>query len=400
MALLAAENLARVRSEFLANMSHEIRTPLNGVLGFAQIGYRNSEDSDKARNAFEKILTSGKLLLGIIDEILDFSKIEAGKLGIEQMEVSLAEVVGHAVELIGDRARAKRLEVRVQLESDLPASCISDPLRLGQVLINLLSNAVKFTEVGSVELSVSRQRDNLLFRVSDTGIGIGTDQLAQLFNPFQQADGSTSRRFGGTGLGLAISKRILELMGGQIRVESRLGVGSTFEFQFPYVPAVGGITIPIAAPLANAPRIDKPLTGVTILVAEDNLINQMVLEETLGDDGARVVLVSNGQEAVQRVIRDGRAAYDLVLMDMQMPEMDGLEATRRILAFAPDLPIIGQTAHAFSEEREKCFAAGMVAHIAKPIDPDELVQLVQTYVAARRGNQALPVPPIPRTGNP
>ena len=383
-ALLAAENLARARSEFLANMSHEIRTPLNGVLGFAQIGYRNAEDSEKARNAFEKILTSGKLLLGVIGEILDFSKIEAGKLGIEHMEVSLVEVIEHAVELIGDRARAKRLEIRVQLAPDLPKTCMSDPLRMGQVLINLLSNAVKFTEAGSVGLSVSRQGDRLVFRVTDTGIGIGGDQLARLFNPFQQADGSTSRRFGGTGLGLAISKRILELMGGQILVESQPGIGSTFEFRLPYVQPVKREAEPIPAADFATARCDKPLAGIAILVAEDDLINQMVLEETLVGDGARVVMVGTGQAAVERVIRDGRAAYDIVLMDMQMPEMDGLEATRRILKLAPDLPIIGQTAHAFSEEREKCFAAGMVAHIAKPIDPDELVQLVQVYVSAMR----------------
>jgi PAS domain S-box-containing protein len=386
-ALLAAENLARARSEFLANMSHEIRTPLNGVLGFAQIGYRNCEDSEKARNAFEKILTSGKLLLGIIGEILDFSKIEAGKFGIEHMEVSLVEVIKHAVELIGERARAKRLGIRVQLAPDLPKTCMSDPLRVGQVLINLLSNAVKFTEVGSVGVSASRQGDQLVFRVTDTGIGIGGDQLARLFNPFQQADGSTSRRFGGTGLGLAISKRILELMGGQIFVESQPGIGSTFEFRIPYVRPVERDSEPTPAAGFFTAKGDKPLAGIAILVAEDDLINQMVLEETLVGDGARVVMVGTGQAAVERVIRDGPAAYDIVLMDMQMPEMDGLEATRRILKLAPDLPIIGQTAHAFSEEREKCFAAGMVAHIAKPIDPDELVQLVQVHVSASTGTE-------------
>ena len=235
-ALIAAENLARIRSEFLSNMSHEIRTPLNGVLGFAHIGLKNSHDAVKASNAFEKILSSGKLLLGVVNDILDFSKIEAGKISIQPTTVMLAEVMEHVRELVSDRATAKGLPIQINYANDLPPSCLIDELRLSQVLINLLSNAVKFTEQGLVKLSAAREEDNLVFTVTDTGIGISNDQLALLFNPFQQADGSTTRRFGGTGLGLAISKRIVELMGGNIRVESVPGVGSTFEFRVPYNP--------------------------------------------------------------------------------------------------------------------------------------------------------------------
>jgi PAS domain S-box-containing protein len=234
-ALIAAENLARLKSEFLANMSHEIRTPLNGVLGFAQIGSRNSENSEKVRDAFAKIQLSGKRLLGVINDILDFSKIEAGKLSIEQTEVVLAEVVEHAIDLVRDRAQAKQIDLRVEFASDLPRTCVSDPLRMGQVLLNILSNAVKFTEVGSVSLSLSRQGDMLVFKVEDTGIGMDAEQLGVLFNPFQQADASASRKFGGTGLGLAISKRILELMSGNIQVDSQPAVGTCIEFCFPYV---------------------------------------------------------------------------------------------------------------------------------------------------------------------
>ncbi|MFA5083741.1 MAG: PAS domain S-box protein, partial [Hydrogenophilaceae bacterium] len=379
-ALIAAENLARLRSEFLANMSHEIRTPINGVLGFAEIGARNYQDSEKARNAFQQILGSGKRLLGVINDILDFSKIEAGKLNIEQTEVSLAEVIRQAIELTRERVQAKDLKLLVKLAPDMPMTFLGDPLRIGQVLINLLSNAVKFTKAGSITLSTSRQDDELVFTVSDTGIGMNAEQLAQLFQPFQQADGSTTRKFGGTGLGLAISKRILELMGGGIRVESQPGVGSTFEFRLPYVEASARTeAIPDSLPTATG----KPLAGLSILAVEDDPVNQEVLETLLVADGARVVLAGNGREAVERVMKDGGEAYDIVLMDVQMPEMNGYEATRRILALAPALPIIGQTAYAMAEEKVRCLESGMVDHIAKPIDSRALVQLVLQHVTSR-----------------
>ena len=378
-ALIAAENLARVKSEFLANMSHEIRTPLNGVLGFAQIGYRNYQNSEKARDSFAKIQLSGNRLLGIINDILDFSKIEAGKLRIEQTEVVLSEVIEHALDLVRERAQAKQIDLRVELASDLPKTCISDPLRMGQVLLNILSNAVKFTEAGSVTLSLDCRDGMLVFKVTDTGIGMNAEQIGALFNPFHQADASASRKFGGTGLGLAISKRILELMNGNVRVNSCTGVGSSIEFCFPYVMPEGA-----AETQANLQdemgEGKKPLAGISILVADDEAINRMVLEEILVEYGAGVVLVENGQEAVARVMHDGRDAYDVVLMDIQMPEMDGFEATRRILELAPDLPIIAQTAHAFNEEREKCFAAGMVDHIAKPIEPEALGEMIRQHV--------------------
>jgi len=379
-ALIAAENLARVRSEFLANMSHEIRTPLNGVLGFAEIGLRHYQNSEKARDAFTKIVASGTRLLGVINDILDFSKIEAGKLTIEQTEVRLAEVVGHAVDLVRDRAEAKQIKLQVMLAPDLPPTCISDPLRIGQVLLNVLSNAVKFTEQGSISLSLLCEREQLVFSLTDSGIGMSERQLGELFNPFQQADASASRRFGGTGLGLAISKRILDLMGGAITVHSQSGVGSTVEFRLPYVPSAP-LAIECPAVCADETSLGaKPLAGISLLCAEDEPVNQAILEEILREDGARVVMVGNGREAVECVLRDGRDAYDIVLMDLQMPEMDGYEATRRILELAPDLPIIAQTAHAFLEDRERCMAAGMVAHLAKPIDPDALVKMVRQHV--------------------
>ena len=385
-ALAAAENLAQARSEFLANMSHEIRTPMNGVLGFAHIGQRNYKDPEKARNAFDKILASGNQLLAVVNEILDFSKIEAGQLKIEAVDMSLVDAIDQSLELVADRARAKGLDLRLETASDFPLRCVSDPIRTGQVLLNLLSNAVKFTELGSIVLSASRQGDELVFRVTDTGIGISPEQLGYVFNPFQQADGSTTRKFGGTGLGLAISKRLLELMQGHISVESTPGVGSRFEFRLPYVQPAAPSATPAPAPTAEVALPDKPLAGISIMVAEDDEINQMVLEFNLVEDGARLVIVGNGLEAVERIVSDGPDAYDIVLMDIQMPEMDGYEAARRILELAPDLAIVGQTANAFAIDRDKCLAAGMVGHIAKPIDPQALVQLVLQIVAAKRSN--------------
>jgi len=384
-ALFAAENLARIRSEFLANMSHEIRTPLNGVLGFADIGFRNCENSAKARDAFAKIQLSGKRLLGVINDVLDFSKIEAGKLGIEQTTVHLAEVVDHAVELLSDRAAAKGIELRVELAGDLPATCLSDPLRLGQILLNVLSNAIKFTERGHVALTVSLQGDELAFRVVDTGIGMNDAHLAELFNPFQQADASSTRKFGGTGLGLAISKRILDLMQGRIEIQSQPGIGTRVDIRLPYVAAPARSQEKTPAP---TPGEIRPLAGISFLVAEDEPINQSILYENLVEDGARVVMVGNGREAVERVRADGGAAYDFVLMDIQMPEMDGYEACRRIRAIAPELPIIAQTAHAFSEEREKCLAAGMIGHLAKPVDLENLLEIIRRHKRSARAPKA------------
>lgn len=383
-ALVAAENLARVRSEFLANMSHEIRTPLNGVLGFAQIGYRNVQNTEKARDAFAKIQLSGNRLLGVINDILDFSKIEAGKLRIEHTEVVLAEIVEHSLDLLRDRAEAKQLDLQVELAPDLPRSCISDPLRMGQVLLNILSNAVKFTAAGRVRLSLSLENDWLVFKIADTGIGMDATQLEALFNPFQQADASASRKFGGTGLGLAISKRILELMNGDIQVSSQPGAGTSVEFRFPYIKPEPG-NIQNGNGQEDAEQLaKKSLAGISILVAEDEKINQLVLQEALKECGALVVMVDNGQEVVERVLRDGREAYDVVLMDLQMPEMDGYEAAGRILAVYPDLPIIAQTAHAFSEEREKCLATGMVDHVAKPVDIDALASVVRQHLTSKQ----------------
>jgi PAS domain S-box-containing protein len=375
----AAERASRAKSEFVANMSHEIRTPLNGVLGMAQVGYRDSQGQPRLHDTFGKILSSGKLLLGIINDILDFSKIEAGRLKIERVPVSLVEVIRECVSLMQERASAKKLVLRVKKAPDLPPACLSDPLRLGQVLMNLLSNAVKFTEEGSVTLSAALEGGDLVFKVIDTGIGMTREQAEKAFRPFEQADGSTTRKFGGTGLGLTITRRLVELMGGSLAVESTPGQGSVFEARLPYIPAVS----PRAAPNGRTQAPHRALAGLKVLVVEDNLVNQAVLESALKDEGAEVVVANNGQEAVDCVAQSGAAAFDTVLMDIQMPVMNGHEATQRILELAPGLPVIGQTAHAFAEERQACFDSGMVEHLAKPIAQDDLVAAILRHLPAR-----------------
>lgn len=381
-ALQASESLSRARSEFLANMSHEIRTPLHGVLGFAEIGMRHSDKPERVQEAFGRIIASGKRLLGVVNDILDFSKLEAGKLLIEQTPVALSEVIEQTLALLEGSAQKKGIALTVTMASNVPSTCLSDSLRLGQVLLNVLSNAVKFTDQGRVALRVERDNEWLRFTVQDTGIGMSQTQLGQLYTPFQQADASATRRFGGTGLGLAITRRILEQMGGKIAIRSVSGEGTTVVITLPYIPA----SLARRQELTQVPEgeIGQRLLGLRILVAEDEPINQAILEENLREEGAEVVLVGNGRDALAQVAEHPQT-FDLVLMDLQMPEMSGLEATREILAIAPDLPIIAQTAHAFEEERERCLEAGMVDHISKPIDTG----LLLTILARHRAQKAL-----------
>ncbi|MGB0128505.1 MAG: ATP-binding protein [Rhodocyclaceae bacterium] len=369
-----AERLARIKSEFLANMSHEIRTPLNGILGMAQVGLRKSAGRSSAEESFRKILQSGRLLLGIINDILDLSKIEAGKLRIESLPLNLPQLLEDIIEILQAQACAKGIGLSIDKGSDLPAGILGDPLRIEQILLNLLSNAVKFTERGSVVLVVRREADTLVLGVRDTGVGMSPDQIERLFAPFEQADGSTTRKFGGTGLGLSIAKRLVELMAGEIRVASQPGQGTLFEVRLPLIVAPDAVPDgPASAPVApTGPR----LAGLSLLVAEDNEVNQLVVTEFLTEEGAQVTLAGDGQQAIDRIVCDGADAFHLVLMDIQMPVMDGYEATRRIREIAPNLPVVGQTAHALAEEREQCLAAGMVDHLAKPLEVEDLVAVV------------------------
>ena len=386
----AAERLARTRSEFLANMSHEIRTPLNGVLGMAQIGYRDSAGRGKARDTFWRILESGRLLSAIVDDVLDLSKIEAGKLAIESIPIDPRRSVDAAVAALADRAALKGMQIVAEKAPNLPASILGDPIRIAQILINLLSNSVKFTEHGEIRLAAFRDGGQLVFRVSDTGIGIAAEHLERLFSPFEQVDGSTTRRYGGTGLGLTISRQLAGLMSGEIHASSRLGSGSDFELRLPCVESAEGAA-PAPAPSFSAARPLSRLKGLRILVAEDNEANQLMLDDVLSFEGAQLEIVANGRLAVDAVARDPQA-FDVVLMDVQMPEMDGREATRRIAAIAPALPVIGQTAHALPEEHERCRAAGMVETITKPLDYDALVAMILRHVGQAPA-AVVPAPP-------
>ncbi|TPQ28125.1 PAS domain S-box protein [Methylomonas koyamae] len=379
----AAEQLARLKSEFLANMSHEIRTPLNGVLGLAQIGYRDSVGRGETQEIFSRILDSGKLLLTIINDILDFSKIEAGKLEIESVPLDPGYLADTALQTFAEAGAVKGLKLLVQNDA-LPKACLGDPVRISQILINLIANAIKFTQTGEICLSGSCEGGELVFRVRDTGIGIAESNLARLFEAFEQADSATTRKFGGTGLGLAISRRLALMMGGTLEVDSRLGVGSTFTLRLP-LRLIDHCDNPVAITRTTG---ERRLAGLRILAAEDNAINQLVLEDFLRQEGAEVQMVANGRLAVEAV-QHAAQNFDLVLMDVQMPEMDGLEATRLIRQIAPALPVIGQTAHALKEEHRRCLAAGMAATLTKPLDIETLVSALRDQIGNAGANPGL-----------
>ena len=385
----AADAASRAKGEFLANMSHEIRTPLNAVLGLAKIGVRDNAGR-AGQLTFGRILDAGEHLLAVVNDILDISKIEAGKLDIETRPFQLPVVVANAHSLLAGTAKQKGLACTLDEATDLPQWVLGDSQRLQQVLINLLSNAVKFTDRGGVHMEVGREGDDICFKVTDTGIGMAPEQLAKLFRPFEQADSSTTRRYGGTGLGLAISRNLALLMGGDITVRSTPGAGSSLTLRVP-LPESGRPGV-----VSQHGGLDDPaeqrLAGVRVLVAEDVEVNRLILDDLLLHEGARIVLVENGAQAVERVAQTAGAAFDLVLMDVQMPVMDGYEATRRIRAIAPGLAVIGLTAHALAEERSRSLAAGMVEHVTKPIDAAELVAAILRHCARRVGQ--------PRAGGP
>ena len=368
-----AEEATKSKSEFLANMSHEIRTPMNGVIGMAYLALK-TKLSPKQRDYVSKIHHAGKSLLGIINDILDFSKIEAGKLSMEHTDFDLEEVVANTTAIIGHAIAEKNLVLNIDVDPDVPRVLKGDPLRLGQVLTNLLNNAVKFTETGEIRLRASLaerhgERVKLLFSIQDTGIGMSTEQSAQLFQPFVQADSSTSRKYGGTGLGLTICKRLVDMMDGDIRVDSQPGAGSTFSFTAWFDP---GSELPSQGEVAWAfPQHD--LGGMRVLLAEDNDINRQIVVELLSAAGARVDAAGNGREAVDMALAGG-VPYDVILMDLQMPDMDGFQATLRLRAEPrlAALPIVALSAHAQDEERRRCLEIGMNGVIVKPIDPEVL----------------------------
>ncbi|WP_162136947.1 PAS domain S-box protein [Magnetospirillum molischianum] len=498
-ALAEAERLASLRREFLANMSHEIRTPLSAILGIAQIGGRDCGEPG-GREKFSRILDAGHGLQQVIDDILDFSKIESGKMKVETIPMNVGEVVDRAIDMLALRAWDKGLRVEVREGADIPLRCLGDPNRLCQVLINLLSNAIKFTRAGgTVTLGVACVPNRLVLSVSDTGIGIAPEAAERLFQPFEQADGSTTRRFGGTGLGLSISRNLVGLMGGTITLDSALDQGSIFTVILPLVgaeaappwplaevallglsaseadqalrtlprcrliaagslssdetaalvlidrailgdPALVGavraridrgkrvavlvqpgeigsvVAIPLGAAVIERPFRPRHLrqllaeetlrpggavetvfrlSGLRVLGAEDNEVNRLVLDDMLQIEGASLTCFENGRLALDHLLQHGADSFDLVLTDVQMPELDGYGLAQEISRFAPRLPVIGLTAHAMDEERVRCLTAGMVDRVIKPISPDTLVAAILRHVIVLQedehrmtGNQA------------
>ena len=376
----AAQAASQSKSQFLANMSHEIRTPMNAILGMLTL-LRKTQLSPKQADYASKSESAAQSLLGLLNDILDLSKAEAGKMTLEEQTFSLPDLMADVQVIVTAYVGSKSVELAFDMAPGLPKHLIGDSLRLKQILINLCGNAVKFTDSGLVTVSVqdidwASDKVMLKFAVQDNGIGIAPENQAKIFSDFTQAEASTTRRFGGTGLGLAISQRLISMMGGKLELFSILGSGSRFYFT---------ITLGIAArPVSEQPTtltnkvVRLGLDGMRILVAEDNFVNQQIACELLESEGALVTLANNGQQAFD-LIAQTQSAFHVVLMDMQMPVMDGLTATRqiRLTLDANTLPIVAMTANAMDSDRAACLEAGMNDHVGKPFQMAHLRMVLQ-----------------------
>jgi len=384
----AAEESARAKAIFLATMSHELRTPMNGVLGCTQL-LQDTSLTDQQRQLLETMHRSAESLLVLVNDILDFSKIEAGKMTLEVADVEIRPLIEDVITLTSEVAKKKGLNLRVQLAPDIPAVLRGDPIRLRQVLFNLVGNAVKFTEQGGVDVLVRLMPCNqknsdailLYWTVKDTGIGISADQQARLFGAYAQAEASTARRFGGTGLGLMICCQLVELMGGAMMVESKPGEGSAFSYTTSLLPAIQR-EMSAHVGKASTPSMTDRTTALRVLVVDDNEINQVVACKFLQKLGCQVEVARNGREAVDSI---ARATYDAVLMDCEMPEMTGYEATQEIRRHeqhtAKHLPVIALTGHASPEDAAKCRQAGMDDVLTKPLTLPALREKLERLLA-------------------
>jgi signal transduction histidine kinase len=401
-ARVAAERANQAKSDFLANVSHELRTPMNAIIGMTDLALEEHV-SPTVREHLDVVKNNARLLLDLLNEILDLSKLEAGKFSLENAPFDLREMTTQLIDTFRHRAREKGITVAHAIAPDVPARLSADPLRLRQVLMNLLSNAVKFTEHGSVTLGVTVESTSdrnvwLRFRVSDTGIGISAADQEKIFAPFTQVDASSTRRHGGTGLGLAIASDLVRAMGNRLSVRSEVGVGSEFFFTFPLgrvdveehlaAPVNGATTAEKPAVAQNdaakeAKSLAEPSASLHVLLAEDVPTNQKLVVLFLTRRGHKVDVASNGAQAVEMA---ARKKYDVILMDVQMPEMDGLQAAAAIRALpdAVHVPIIALTAHAMQGDRERCVAAGMDDYLPKPLDMRKLLEKVES--AARLPN--------------
>jgi PAS domain S-box-containing protein len=404
-AKLAAEDASRSKSEFLANMSHEIRTPMTAILGFADMLATEGQADGKSATQLEWISTirrNGEHLLSIINDILDLSKIEAGRMSVEATEVRPGSLITDVLRLMNISARAKGLSLSAEFDGPLPSRVSSDPLRLRQILVNLVGNAIKFTASGSVTIRAGYDQgtSTLRFSVTDTGIGLTPEQRARLFGAFVQADTSTTRRYGGTGLGLRISKRLAEMLGGDITVASTPGLGSRFTLVVRAAKLNDSVLsetfltgqLPELAPLAAPADPLLPLADVSVLLADDGEDNRRLITFYLVKAGATVTTVANGRLALEALTVDGSVSgalaepprFDLLLTDMQMPELDGYETARRLRALGSRLPILALTACAMTGDAKRCIAAGCDAYASKPIDRVALIETCRSVLAAAR----------------
>jgi signal transduction histidine kinase len=380
-AIKEAQQARKMQEQFLANMSHEIRTPMNGIKGMTDL-LLETPLSDKQHDMAGMIKRSINTLLVVINDILDFSKIKAGKLHIEKIDLSIREVLNSTRSLFAHPLHSKGLQLQISVDPNIPDCVTGDPHRLNQVLNNLVSNAIKFTNKGGINIDVRIQEqtaDSIIvcFKVTDTGVGIPEESIGYIFDSFSQASEDTSRRFGGTGLGLTICKQLLQLQGGDISVSSTAGQGSTFKFYLPY-----GLTNKKApeAPANPATQEYKNLlAGKNVLVAEDNEINQKLIEFVLRKAGGAVTIANNGEEAVQHLQQD--KAFDLIIMDLQMPKMDGYATTYYIRhQLRLTTPIIAMTATAMKDEQWQCLHAGMNEYMTKPFEFAELYKRIVQLV--------------------